>query len=333
MSKTNNFRKRILALFLALTTCLSLVQVTAFAAEEESAGTDDQSNPSTSIEEGSIIEDDGITEDSSAIEDDDTTEDSNTAESNGTTEDSNTTEGDDTTEDSNATEGDGTIEDSNTAESDDTTEDSNTAEGDDTTEDSDAAEGSEQEPVCTCESKCSEESINTDCPVCGIDGTGLSSCTGKDITAEISAQVQAFLDAVNNLPAVEELPDTATAEEIAALQALVDACQEAYGALLEADKALDDVIAAVEQMDAVSKKILMIEQETEEEINWDPDTATLTINDVESLNQDAALAYVNELGIKAADVKALVLNNVDKIAANALSEYMDGFRGSHHHRH
>ena len=66
----------------------------------------------------------------------------------------------------------------------------------------------------------------------------------------------AFLDAVNNLPAVEELPDTATAEEIAALQALVDACQEAYGALLEADKALDDVIAAVEQMDAVSKKIL-----------------------------------------------------------------------------
>ena len=40
------------------------------------------------------------------------------------------------------------------------------------------------------------------------------------------------------------------------------------------------------------------------------DTATLTINDVESLNQDAALAYVNELGIKAADVKALVLNNV-----------------------
>lgn len=329
MSKTNNFRKRILALFLALTMCLSLVQVTAFAAEEESAGTDDQSNPSTSIEEGSIIEDDGITEDSSAIEDDDTTEDSNTAESNGTTEDSNTTEGDDTTEDSNATEGDGTIEDSNTAESDDTTEDSNTAEGDDTTEDSntaegddttedsDAAEGSEQEPVCTCESKCSEESINTDCPVCGIDGTGLSSCTGKDITAEISAQVQAFLDAVNALPAEEELPAKATAEEIAALQALVDACQEAYDVLPEADKALADVVAAVSQMKVVSEKIQAIEQETEEKINWDGDTATLTINDVESLDQDAALAYVKELGTNAASVKVLVLKNVQNVAPYA----------------
>ena len=171
MSKTNNFRKRILALFLALTMCLSLVQVTAFAAEEESAGTDDRSDPSTSIEEGSIIEDDGTTEDSSATEGDDTIEDSNTAEGDDTTEDSNTAEGDDTTEDSNTAEGDGT------------TEDNNTTEGDDTTEDSNAVEGSEQEPVCTCESKCSEESINTDCPVCGIDGTGLSSCTGKDITA------------------------------------------------------------------------------------------------------------------------------------------------------
>ena len=92
MSKTNNFRKRILALFLALTMCLSLVQVTAFAVEEESAGTDDRSDPSTSVEEGNIIEDDGITEDSSATEGDDTTEDSNTAESNDTTEDSNATE-------------------------------------------------------------------------------------------------------------------------------------------------------------------------------------------------------------------------------------------------
>ena len=240
MSKTNNFRKRILALFLALTMCLSLVQVTAFAAEEESAGTDDRSDPSTSIEEGSIIEDDGTTEDSSATEGDDTIEDSNTAE------------GDDTTEDSNTAEGDGT------------TEDNNTTEGDDTTEDSNAVEGSEQEPVCTCESKCSEESINTDCPVCGIDGTGLSSCTGKDITAEISAQVQAFLDAVNALPAEEELPAKATAEEIAALQALVDACQEAYDVLPEADKALADVVAAVSQMKVVSENIHALEQETEE---------------------------------------------------------------------
>ena len=37
----------------------------------------------------------------------------------------------------------------------------------------------------------------------------------------------------------------------AALQALVDACQEAYDVLPEADKALEDVVAAVSQMKVV----------------------------------------------------------------------------------
>lgn len=317
MSKTNNFRKRILALFLALTMCLSLVQVTAFAVEEESAGTDDRSDPSTSVEEGNIIEDDGITEDSSATEGDDTTEDSNTAESNDTTEDSNTTEGDGTTEDSNTAEGDGTTEDSNATEGDDTTEDSNATEGDGTTVDSNATEGSDQEPVCTCESKCSGDSVNQECVFCSADDADLTNCLGREPTAEISTEVQAFLDAVNALPAEEELPAKATAEEIAALQALVDACQEAYDVLSEADKALEDVVAAVSQMKVVSEKIQAIEQETEEKINWDGDTATLTINDVESLDQDAALAYVKELGTNAASVKVLVLKNVQNVAPYA----------------
>ncbi len=39
------------------------------------------------------------------------------------------------------------------------------------------AEGSEEElPICTCETACTAESLNADCPVCGAEGALPENC-------------------------------------------------------------------------------------------------------------------------------------------------------------
>ena len=50
---------------------------------------------------------------------------------------------------------------------------------------------------------------------------------------------------------------------------------------------------------------------------WDASTKTLTINNIDTLNQDVALAYAKELGTKASDVQNLKINNVTSVSANA----------------
>lgn len=41
------------------------------------------------------------------------------------------------------------------------------------------AETGEQEDACICDAPCTEEVVNTDCPVCGADGADLTACGGK----------------------------------------------------------------------------------------------------------------------------------------------------------
>ena len=53
---------------------------------------------------------------------------------------------------------------------------------------------------------------------------------------------------------------------------------------------------------------------------WDAETGTLTIRNIDSLDQTAALNYVKELGTKSADVKALVIASVKEIAPYAFHQ-------------
>ncbi len=43
-------------------------------------------------------------------------------------------------------------------------------------------------PVCTCETACTEGSINSDCPVCGAEGADLSQCLGKQTEPEMGEE-------------------------------------------------------------------------------------------------------------------------------------------------
>ena len=36
------------------------------------------------------------------------------------------------------------------------------------------------DPICTCETKCAEDAINPDCPVCAAEGADLTACTGEE---------------------------------------------------------------------------------------------------------------------------------------------------------
>ena len=38
----------------------------------------------------------------------------------------------------------------------------------------------EDEPVCSCTERCTSDAVNTDCPVCGVEGADLSACLGVD---------------------------------------------------------------------------------------------------------------------------------------------------------
>ena len=90
-------------------------------------------------------------------------------------------------------------------------------------------------PVCSCETACTEESVNTDCPVCGADGAALEACQ-KDVPAaedeaepeqqpekEPEPAVQAPAPAVQNAEGAGTPVTYAAAGEVSTEQALIEA--------------------------------------------------------------------------------------------------------------
>ena len=86
---------------------------------------------------------------------------------------------------------------------------------------------------CSCITLCTEGAVNTDCPVCGIEGADLTQCQSEAnaITVE---KVQKLIDA---LPATDKLT-TMTKDEQNAVYADLQAAYEAYEALTEDEQAL-----------------------------------------------------------------------------------------------
>ena len=66
------------------------------------------------------------------------------------------------------------------------TKDNDSVDGEDTadntSEPGDDPAPSDDEPTCTCSERCTEDHLNSDCPVCGKEGAGLSQCEGKEQT-------------------------------------------------------------------------------------------------------------------------------------------------------
>ena len=92
--------------------------------------------------------------------------------------------------------------------------------------------GKPVEPVCSCETLCTAEAVNTDCPVCGAENADLSQCKGK----EADEQVKAVQELVDALPTVEEV-EAMTAEEQQAVYEKLQATHAAYQELTEEQKA------------------------------------------------------------------------------------------------
>ena len=86
---------------------------------------------------------------------------------------------------------------------------------------------------CSCETHCEQETVNPDCPVCGIEGADLTQCQSEAnaITVE---KVQELIDA---LPTTDKLT-TMTKDEQNAVYADLQAAYEAYQALTEDEQAL-----------------------------------------------------------------------------------------------
>ena len=86
---------------------------------------------------------------------------------------------------------------------------------------------------CSCETHCEQGAVDPDCPVCGIEGAGLTQCQSEAnaITVE---KVQELIDA---LPATDKLT-AMTKDEQNAVYADLQAAYEAYQALTEDEQAL-----------------------------------------------------------------------------------------------
>lgn len=88
--------------------------------------------------------------------------------------------------------------------------------------------GKPVEPVCSCETLCTSEAVNTDCPVCGAENADLSQCTGK----ETDETVQAVQEQITALPTAEQLA-AMTDEQQQAVYEKLQATYAAYNALTD----------------------------------------------------------------------------------------------------
>ena len=88
-------------------------------------------------------------------------------------------------------------------------------------------------PECACETLCTEDAVNTDCPVCGADGADLTLCKGT------IKEVQALIDALPTEEELEAMDETAKAEVFAQIEAIytaIAALDETDAAQLNMDK-------------------------------------------------------------------------------------------------
>lgn len=125
----------------------------------------------------------------------------------------------------------------------------------------------EEIPACICETLCTEESINTDCPVCGAEGADLTQCTGTaqeteassveenadetpertEPANEIDIAVADMQNQIDALPTAEALA-AMSLEEQQAVYEQVQTAYDAYNVLTDEQKAQ---ITGAEKLDSL----------------------------------------------------------------------------------
>ena len=112
----------------------------------------------------------------------------------------------------------------------------------------------QSEEECICETLCAEDSINTECPVCSVEGADFSKCQGAaDQTEDVpDPAVTAVQEQMDALPTVEEVAGMDQEQQLT-VKEQVQAVQEAYNALTQEQKEevtgaeiLEELLAALE---------------------------------------------------------------------------------------
>lgn len=98
-------------------------------------------------------------------------------------------------------------------------------------------EPEQEKAECICIALCIEGVVNTNCPICGALGADLTQCVGK----KADEQVKAVQEQINTLPTADELAAMSKEEQDAVYEKL-QAAYEAYNALTDEQKA--EVIGA-----------------------------------------------------------------------------------------
>ena len=89
---------------------------------------------------------------------------------------------------------------------------------------------------CICETLCTEDSINTACPVCNVEGVDFSKCQGAaDQTDVPDPAVTAVQEQINALPTVEEVTGMDQEQQLT-VKEQVQTVQDAYNALTQEQK-------------------------------------------------------------------------------------------------
>lgn len=142
------------------------------------------------------------------------------------------------------------------------------------------------ETACICTTVCTAESIDTDCPVCGVEGADLENCaqcihtqkpeetTAPAETSEPSETteptvpeetVDEAVAAVQSM--IDALPDPATEEELTAAYEAAQAAYDAYEALTAEQMEKIDLTRLVSLMDWYNGQVAMLDDTT-----WDGKT-------------------------------------------------------------
>lgn len=95
----------------------------------------------------------------------------------------------------------------------------------------------QSEEECICETLCAEDSINTECPVCSVEGADFSKCQGAaDQTEDVpDPAVTAVQEQMDALPTVEEVTGMDQEQQMT-VKEQVQAVQDAYNALTQEQK-------------------------------------------------------------------------------------------------
>ena len=136
---------------------------------------------------------------------------------------------------------------------------------------------------CICETLCTTDAINTDCPVCGADGADLTACKGgkaatpSDALKLTAEQVQELIDA---LPSLEGLKAMTAEQQQAACMEIQNA-YDAYKALTEEEQAQITGAEIFESLLEFFNSMAAPLQEGGDlggSLSWDLENGTLTIS-------------------------------------------------------